>query len=147
MTRSNFAIGGLLAVVLVAGSASTASAQFGYPRYQGGFGGSYIAPSGGIVTKQGFTNPFTGGTNIQKQYFNPYTGVQSRTQTYIPGPGSFGGPIVAQPPFGGFAPSPLGSFVLPAPVIGGPSVGFGTANFNYVRPGFGVGVTFGRFFP
>jgi hypothetical protein len=79
--------GGLVAVGLMAVSAGTASAQFVTPFGQpGAFGGSYGAvyqtPSGGIVQKQAYSNPFTGNNYYSKSYANPYTGGANYVQSY-----------------------------------------------------------------
>ena len=71
-------------------SAGTVSAQFITPFGQPGpFGGSYGAvyqtPSGGIVQKQVSTNPFTGASYYSKTYSNPFTGVVSNRQAFVPG--------------------------------------------------------------
>jgi hypothetical protein len=148
MSLSKMMLGGVLALGVVALSSTSASAQF--PPVGGSFGGQYIAPSGGIVTKQGFTNPFNGATTINKQYFNPYTGVQANKQIYIPPQ-----PVFSNPAFGGlppqliqplpppvvFVPQPL---IRPVPVF---TPNFGTANLTIQRPGFGINIGIGRIFP
>lgn len=83
-------IGGLLAVGLMTVSVGTASAQFVTPfgapaPFGGSFGAVYPTPSGGIVQKQAYSNPFTGDTFVNKTYSNPFTGVVANRQAFIPG--------------------------------------------------------------
>jgi hypothetical protein len=153
MTKRIF-LGGLLAVGVMAASAGTASAQFvppfGTPApFGGSFGGVYGTPSGGVVQKYGFTDPFSGTTYINKTYSNPFTGVVANRNAVIPGYG-FG------PGFGtgfynpGFAAPVYPVYRQPVfvnPGFVGPGFGYGGANLNFGRPGLNVNIGFGRIFP
>ena len=112
MSKRNL-FGGLVAVGLVAASAGTASAQFVTPFGQPGpFGGSYGAvyptPSGGIVQKQGYSNPYTGDNYYNKSYANPYTGRTNYTESYAnPYTGVYLNRYAASP---GYYGNPFNSF-------------------------------------
>lgn len=77
--------GGLVAVGLMALSANTASAQFVTPFGQpGAIGAVYPTPSGGIVQKYGYTDPFSGSTYLNKTYSNPFTGTYVNRSAFVP---------------------------------------------------------------
>ncbi len=146
----------LVAVGALVISAGSAMAQFGgHAGHNHGYQYGYGQP-GGIRTQQAITNPYTGNTVINKNYVNPYTGVQAQKQIFIPG----GGPVYANPAFGGmpaqlipptpqFGPNPfirpVPVFVPQQPVFIQPQP-FGGVNLNVQRPGFGININLNNLF-
>lgn len=164
MNAMKFLIGGFVAFGCLCATTGQASAQYvqGYTAFgQPIIGNSYVAPSGGIVTRSAAYNPYINSTIVSKSYVNPYSGVAFQKQYVAPGVGNLG---FVQPGFGNYSyisggfvnpvytqpvytpPLYRPGFVYPGAGFGYiPSVGYSTIGVGYRSNNFSIGLSFGRF--
>jgi hypothetical protein len=123
MTRSLFAVAGLLAV------ASVSNAQYYY--------NNSVNPwNGTIVQASGVQNPYTGGYTTTRSAFNPYTGYSAQGYTTVnPFTGVRYDGIRRYSPFGGYQVYNTAAPAYPAFGFGyNPyTVGYGYRPYGYWR--------------